>query len=54
MDLLGKSDPYTTVNLTTDPSVKIKTPVIKDKLDPEWNYEGNLYLNLFRCQAKNA
>lgn len=35
MELIGKSDPY--VVLYVRPMFKVKTRVINDNLDPEWN-----------------
>lgn len=35
MELIGKSDPY--VILYVRPMFKVKTRVINDNLDPEWN-----------------
>lgn len=53
-DLLGKSDPYVKAYLTTDPTNQLKTGVIKNNLNPEWNMKGVIPINMFRCQLRTA
>jgi Ca2+-dependent lipid-binding protein len=54
-DLTGKSDPFVEAYLSTDESSKrMKTKVMPDTLDPVWNFEGSLYVQLLRCQVKGA
>jgi len=48
MDLIGKTDAYVTAWLSTDPSNKLKTPVIKDDLNPTWNFSGTFPINIIR------
>ncbi|EGR27332.1 hypothetical protein IMG5_197670 [Ichthyophthirius multifiliis] len=52
-DLIGKSDPYVKAYIEKDPSNFLKTIAIKDDLNPVWNFNGNIFLNLLRCQVKN-
>ncbi len=48
-DITGKSDPFVEAYLTSDETKKMKTKVIPDTLDPVWNFDGSLYIQLLRC-----
>ena len=47
--MIGKTDPYVKAYLSTNPSNFIKTTVIKDNLNPEWNFSGIMSVNILRC-----
>lgn len=49
-DLVGKSDPFVECYLTSEVK-KMKTPVIENNLDPKWDFEGTLLVDLLRCQV---
>ena len=38
-DMIGKSDPYAVISFDGD---KIKTPVVKNNQNPEWNFNANI------------
>jgi Ca2+-dependent lipid-binding protein len=40
--LAGKSDPYCICEVTGKSDTKIETAVVPDKLNPEWNFEGEI------------
>lgn len=41
-DMLSKSDPYVTCQLAAKPQSRVQTPMVKDNLNPEWNFEAGL------------
>lgn len=41
-DLFSKSDPYCTCELVGKPSSRVKSAMVKDNLNPEWNFEANV------------
>ena len=52
-DFGGKSDPFCVLYLSAHPNESIKTGVIKDCLDPEWNDTGKfLFLDVRRKQTR--
>lgn len=53
MDWGGKSDPLAEAYITCRPDFIIKTQEIKDNLNPEWNKNGSIPVNIFRCQIKS-
>jgi len=53
MDLIGKTDPYVVSYLTSNPSQKIKTNVIKDNLDPVWDFSSSISVDLLREDVKD-
>lgn len=53
-DLIGKSDAYVKVFLSSDAANVLKTPVVKDNLHPEWNFSGAIPINMLRCQLKSS
>ena len=53
-DLVGKTDPFVQTYLTTDIAKKMKTAVINDNLNPVFNFNGSLFIDLLRCQVKTC
>jgi len=51
---LGKSDPFASCYLSTDPKCKLVTPTKKSELNPIWNFEGSFHINLLRSQVIDA
>jgi len=41
-DFVGKSDPYCVCNISGKPDCKLQTPMIKDELNPKWNYTAQI------------
>lgn len=50
-DITGKSDPFVECNLSSE-TKKMQTPVKDNTLDPVWDFEGSLVIELLRCQVK--
>jgi Ca2+-dependent lipid-binding protein len=51
---MGKTDPFVEVYCTSDVTAKrMRTLVVEDNLNPIWNFEGSLFVDLLRCQVKN-
>jgi hypothetical protein len=42
MDYIGKSDPYVTCQLADKPQSMVKTPMVANDLNPQWNFEAVL------------
>ena len=49
---MGKTDAFVEAYLTTEPSKKIKTTIVNDNLNPTFDFNGSLFIDLLRCQVK--
>lgn len=47
-DITGKSDPFVECYLSSE-TKKMKTPVIDNTLDPKWDFEGAILIDMLRC-----
>jgi len=41
-DLMSQSDPYVTCELKGKPQTRVKTHMVPNNLNPEWNFEANI------------